>query len=171
MAQGATKRQIVENARKLQQLRIAAALVNLLFVLLRLVLRYASTSKKTFVLYVFSMVVAVMLQLQLEVMGRASYGKTGNLLSAGEDLLQSGTIEYICDILYLTWIIYILVAFVTDYAWILYLSVIYASYSFTSLKIEDSWLCLFQAGSVATECIGYGWWDANAVQSKRRDFN
>ena len=63
------------------------------------------------------------LQFQLESVGRPSFDDRGVLITAGSDLGQSGLTEYMFDILYLTWGIQLLVAFITTYAWWLYLLV------------------------------------------------
>lgn len=126
MARQAEKQLAKANRAKIIFLRNAAVGVNAVFVLIRLLWCYRSTSKKTWFLYVFTNIFACMIHNQLSLMGSPKYNADGTLKSSGEDLAQSGLTEYLTDIVYMTWIIYVLVALVTDYAWLLYLAVSHA---------------------------------------------
>jgi SRP-independent targeting protein 2/TMEM208 len=74
-------------------------------------------------MYALSAGLAGWLQFQLESIGRPTFDDKGGVIKTGSDLGQSGLTEYMFDILYLTWGIQILVAFTTQYAWLLYLVV------------------------------------------------
>lgn len=123
MARQAEKQLAKSNVTKIAFLRNAALGVNVIFVLVRLVWCFRSTTKKTWFLYIVTNIVACMIHFQLVSMGTPKFTTDGSLRSAGEDLSQAGLTEYLTDIVYMTWIIYALVACVTDYAWLLYLAV------------------------------------------------
>ncbi|BFZ56499.1 hypothetical protein PYCC9005_003546 [Savitreella phatthalungensis] len=121
MARQAEKQLAKNNATKIAGMRKIAACINLAFILIRLVWQYGSTNKKTFALYFLTNIVAIGVQLQLERIGKPCFAPDGTLLSPGDDLSQAGVTEYLFDFIYLTWIVFALVAAVTDYAWTLYL--------------------------------------------------
>lgn len=123
MARQAEKSLVKSNAAKIDFLRKAALGINALFILVRLVWCYNSTSRKTWFLYIMTNIVAGMIQVNLEKLGRPRYAADGSLKSAGEDLGQAGVTEYLTDIIYMTWIIYFCVALITDYAWLLFFTV------------------------------------------------
>lgn len=123
MARQAEKTLAKSNVAKIAVLRKAAVAVNALFIVVRLLLCYRSTTKKTWFMYIITNIVASLIHSNLEKLGSPRYAADGSLKSAGEDLGQSGLTEYLTDIVYITWIIYILVALITDYAWLLYFSV------------------------------------------------
>ena len=123
MARQAEKQLAKANVAKIALLRNAAIAVNVIFVLVRLVWCFKSTTKKTWFLYIITNIFACVIHNQLNLMGAPKYNADGSLKSAGEDLAQGGLIEYSTDIVYMTWIIYVLVALITDYAWLLYLAV------------------------------------------------
>lgn len=123
MARQAEKQLARTNLAKIALLRNLSIGVNTLFVLVRLVWCYRSTSKKTWFMYIITNIVASMVHSQLATMGSPKYAADGSLKSAGEDLGQAGLTEYLTDLVYVTWIIYALVALITDYAWLFYLVV------------------------------------------------
>ena len=123
MARQAEKQLATANAVKIQNMRKAAVAVNVLFVVVRLVWYYRTTTKKTWFMYVTTNIAATLVQLQLEKIGMPRFTGDGTLVSAGEDLAQQGLTEYLFDIIYMTWIVYTLVAVVTDYAWLLYFAI------------------------------------------------
>lgn len=120
MARQAEKQLAKTNLAKIALLRNLSIGVNTLFVLVRLVWCYRSTSKKTWFMYIITNIVASMVHSQLAMMGSPKYAADGSLKSAGEDLGQAGLTEYLTDLVYVTWIIYVLVALITDYAWLFY---------------------------------------------------
>lgn len=123
MARQAEKQLAKNNVAKIAFLRKLALGVNAVFVLIRLVWCFKSTSKKTWFLYILTNIVACTIHSKLASMGSPKFLADGSLRSAGEDLSQAGLTEYLTDIVYMTWIIYVLVALVTDYAWLFYLAV------------------------------------------------
>lgn len=128
MARQAEKQLANTNAVKIQNMRKAAIAVNVLFILIRLVWYYGTTSKKTWFMYIVTNIAATLIQLQLENIGMPRFAEDGQLISAGEDLGQKGLTEYLFDIVYMTWIVYTLVAVITDYAWLMYLAIpVYAT--------------------------------------------
>lgn len=122
MARQAEKQLAKNNVAKIALLRNLAIGVNAIFVLVRLVWCFRSTTKKTWFFYIITNIIACMIHTQLSTMGSPKYAADGSLKSSGEDLAQSGLTEYLTDIVYVTWIIYVLVALITDYAWLLYLA-------------------------------------------------
>jgi hypothetical protein len=123
MARQAEKQLAKDNTAKIALLRRGAISVNLIFVLVRFIYCRASTTKKTYFLYLLTNAIACTIQLQLEKLGSPTFNSDGSLRSAGGDLGQAGVTEYLTDIVYMTWIVYLLVALITDYAWLLYLAV------------------------------------------------
>lgn len=141
MARQAEKQLAKNNVTKIAFLRNSSLGVNAFFVLVRLIWCYRSTTKKTWFLYITTNLVASLIHFQLAAMGSPKFSADGSLKSAGEDLSQAGLTEYLTDIVYMTWIIYVLVAAVTDYAWLLYLAVsVHHSVSFRELTWKDSWV-------------------------------
>ena len=137
MARQAEKTQAKSNVAKIAFLRKAAVGVNALFIVVRLLLCYKSTTKKTFFLYIITNIAAGLIQYNLERLGSPRYSADGSLRSAGEDLNQAGLTEYLTDIVYLTWIVYVTVALITDYGWLLFLAV-----SSQSVNADDRSLCM-----------------------------
>lgn len=123
MARQAEKQLAKNNVAKITLLRNVAIGVNATFILIRLLWCYKSTTKKTWFMYIITNIVASMIHRQLSAMGSPKFDADGSLRSSGEDLGQAGLTEYLTDIVYMTWIVYILVALITDYAWLLYLAV------------------------------------------------
>ncbi|CCG82865.1 Meiotically up-regulated gene 69 protein [Taphrina deformans PYCC 5710] len=109
MARQAEKQLAKSNVAKITLLRNLAIGVNAVFVLIRLIWCYKSTSKKTWFMYVATNIVASLVHSQLVTMGSPRYAADGSLKSSGEDLGQAGLTEYLTDLVYITWIIYILV--------------------------------------------------------------
>lgn len=111
-ANAAQKRLKQQNTQSLKSLHLAAVIVNALFIISRFLVFRGSFSYGLVFKYVLSAAVSLGLLYQLESIARS-----------GGDLGQSGVIEYMLDVVYLTFGIQILVALVTDKAWWLYLAV------------------------------------------------
>ncbi|ORY81583.1 hypothetical protein BCR37DRAFT_380474 [Protomyces lactucae-debilis] len=123
MARQAEKQLAKDNTAKIALLRRGAVAVNVLFIVIRLIYCRASSTKKTYFLYLLTNLVAGTIQLQLERIGSPTFNSDGSLRSSGGDLGQAGVTEYLTDIVYMTWIVYLLVTFITDYAWLFYLAI------------------------------------------------
>ncbi|CAN6629427.1 SRP-independent targeting protein 2 [Trichomonascus vanleenenianus] len=127
MANTAAKKQAVANVKALNQLHIVFGVVNAL-VLIGHFLLSRPRSLKAYILFSLP---SFFLQFQLERLGRPKYDSRGSLVSAGEDLSQKGLIEWLHDVIYLTWGIDILLVLSgSNYVWYLILLIPgYASYA------------------------------------------
>ncbi|KAK0718370.1 DUF788 domain-containing protein [Lasiosphaeria miniovina] len=116
MAQKARKDQARSNAAALNNLHIGALAVNVSFLLWHSFFR----SRSLLAWFIFSLP-SLLCQLALERTGRPSYdAATKTLKSSGEDLAAPGLTEYMFDVVWVTWATTILVAFLGNWAWLVW---------------------------------------------------
>ncbi|KAK3369163.1 hypothetical protein B0T24DRAFT_354870 [Lasiosphaeria ovina] len=116
MAQKARKDRARSNAAALNNLHIGALAVNVLFLLWHFFFR----SRSLLAWFIFSLP-SFLCQFALERTGRPSYdAATKTLKSSGEDLAAPGLTEYMFDVVWVTWATTILVAFLGNWAWLVW---------------------------------------------------
>ncbi|KTW31235.1 uncharacterized protein T551_01307 [Pneumocystis jirovecii RU7] len=133
MANTSSKKQAKRNIAAIKKLKIGGFISNLIFIGIRLIYYYSTTTKYTFVLYFLTFSLSMGLSYLLWSMGSPKYEKE-HLKFPGEDLNQNGVIKYMFYTIYVTWSIHILVAIFSDKAWLLYLvhkTLIYSNFSIT----------------------------------------
>lgn len=106
----------------LKRLHLTSLGVHTSYLLLRFVLRFRSTTGGTITRYVLFGGAALLVEYQLERLGRPRTDARGVVVREGEDLNQPGVVEYLFDLIYVTWGVLVL-ASLTEYAWWLYLVV------------------------------------------------
>ncbi|KAK3368212.1 hypothetical protein B0H63DRAFT_528587 [Podospora didyma] len=119
MAQKAKKDRAKSNAVALNNLHIGSLVVNGFFLLWHLLFR----SRSLFFWLLFSLP-SFFCQFALERTGRPSFDPaTKALKSSGEDLAAPGLTEYMFDVIWVTWAAAILVAFMGNWAWLVWVIV------------------------------------------------
>ncbi|KAG4303427.1 hypothetical protein PCANB_000328 [Pneumocystis canis] len=118
-ANASLKKQAKKNTAAIKKLKIGGLISNSIFISIRLIYRYTSTTKYTFILYFITFSFSMGLSYLLWSMGSPKYKKE-HLESPGEDLNQEGIIRYMFYAIYMTWVIHITVAILSDKAWCLY---------------------------------------------------
>ncbi|KAG4305747.1 hypothetical protein PORY_000657 [Pneumocystis oryctolagi] len=120
MANASSKKQAKRNIAAIKKLKIGGLISNSIFIGIRLVYHYSSTTKYTIILYFLTFSLSMGLSYFLWSIGSPKYEKE-HLKSPGEDLSQEGITTYMFYIIYMTWVIHIIVAIFSDKAWFLYL--------------------------------------------------
>lgn len=115
--QKASKQLAAANAQSLRTLHLSSAVINGFFVLYRILYHYGSTTRKTFVLYLLFSGPAFIIQFYLEKLARPRYAPSGELLRTGEDLASKGVMEYMWDVLYITWACLVIVMVFGEKGW------------------------------------------------------
>lgn len=125
MAKKAKKDQAKSNISALNNLHIGSLLVNGIFLLLHFVFR-----TRSLVLWFVLSIPSFLCEFALERTGRPTYDpSTGALKSSGEDLGARGLTDYMFDVIWVTWVAAILVAFFGNWLWLLWSAVpIYGVY-------------------------------------------
>lgn len=98
----------------------------------------------------------LILEYWLDTIARPKYDNAGNLTKAGDDLEAAGLTEFFWDIIYWTWINIVLVVFLGNRGWYLYVVVpIYAIYlavtTFTGVRKSLGGLAGGPAGDEGSE--------------------
>ena len=84
--------------------------------------------------YILLCLPSFVVEFYLDRLGRPSYAADGALRRSGHDLDAKGWTEYMWDVLYWTWINLVLVIFLGNWAWCLYLIVpVYSLYLATTM--------------------------------------
>ncbi|KAL9025191.1 MAG: hypothetical protein Q9196_005946 [Gyalolechia fulgens] len=117
MAQKAAKQQAARNTSILNRTHLISLAVNALFLLLRLILFRASSTRATYLLYGLLSAPAFAVEFWFERIGRPTIGLNGELKKAGEDLEAKGLTEYMWDVLYWTLGCTVIATIFGDKAW------------------------------------------------------
>ncbi|KAF8473269.1 DUF788 domain protein [Kalaharituber pfeilii] len=129
MAQKAAKQIARRNATALNQLHIISASIHAFFIFYRLLIHRRSISTSVLTKYVLFSLPAVLIELYLEKISRPKYAAGGDLRRAGEDLDAKGLMEYMWDVVYVTWGCLIGAALLGEWFWWLLITVpLYAGY-------------------------------------------
>ncbi|KAJ7228891.1 hypothetical protein GGX14DRAFT_615671 [Mycena pura] len=104
MANASAKRIANQNETTVKTLKLGMFLPTIISFVLRLLLRRGAPTKGSLILYIVTFLPAFLLSNYLIKIGTTRRDPTtGTLISYGEDLSQSGVIEWCFDILYVTW--------------------------------------------------------------------
>ncbi|KAL8686439.1 MAG: hypothetical protein Q9218_007105 [Villophora microphyllina] len=103
MAQKAAKQQAARNTSILKRTHLVSLVINAFFILLRLVLFRASSTRATYLLYGILSLPAFVIEFWFERIGRPVIATNGELKKSGEDLEAKGLTDYMWDVLYWTW--------------------------------------------------------------------
>lgn len=122
MAKATTKRTASQNETTIKNLKIGNLIAGVLSVLLRVLFRRSMlTSKSSVFLYAITFAPMWMLSSYLEKIGLPKRDPTTKaVVSSGEDLNQSGIMEYCFDIIYVTWACQVGTGIFGDKFWWLY---------------------------------------------------
>ena len=133
--QKAAKQQAIRNAATLKRTHFLSLSVNAIYLLLRLLLFRASSSRASLFKYVAFSIPAFAIELWLERIGRPTISQDGNIRKAGEDLDAKGMTEFLWDVLYWSWGCTVLAAALGDRLWWLWAVIpVYSMYlGFTTL--------------------------------------
>ncbi|KAL6716786.1 hypothetical protein ACLMJK_004698 [Lecanora helva] len=123
MAQKAAKQLAAHNTQALNRMHLISLGNNLFFLLLRLLLFRARSTRNTFTLYALLSAPALAIEFWLEKIGRPTYAENGELRRSGEDLDAKGLTEFLWDVLYWTWACVAAAALVGNKAWWMYVVV------------------------------------------------
>ncbi|KAF8426058.1 hypothetical protein EV426DRAFT_41816 [Tirmania nivea] len=136
MAQKAAKQVARRNATSLNTLHVTSLCIHLLFIIYRLLLHRRSATKATYTKYIVFSIPALLIEAYLEQISRPKYaaGNAGELRRAGEDLDAKGLMEYLWDIIYVTWGCLVGVALLGEWVWWLWTVIpIFAVYTAVSM--------------------------------------
>ncbi|KAF7724527.1 hypothetical protein EC973_000904 [Apophysomyces ossiformis] len=129
MANASSKKIAAANTRILANLRKGFGVVNIIYVLWRVVYHWSSFTTSQFLLYTTTAGLSFLLYNVLWSSGRPTYEATGALRSSGDDLNAEGLTAYMFDIIYITWFTHITTAFISNKFWYTYLVIpAYAAY-------------------------------------------
>ncbi|KAL9008486.1 MAG: hypothetical protein Q9173_006392 [Seirophora scorigena] len=123
MAQKAAKQQAARNTSILKRTHLISLAVNAFFILLRLLVFRASSTRSTYLFYGLLSAPAVTIEFWFERIGRPVFAASGELKKSGEDLEAKGLTEYMWDVLYWTWGCTVVATVFGDKAWWAYIVV------------------------------------------------
>jgi len=105
MANASAKKTAAKNERAIQDLRQGFLIATILSLLIRAIFRTKSLSpaRLSFWIHVFSHIPSTFIARYLAEIGGPKRSPTGELISPGEDLSQTGVTELCFDVLYVTW--------------------------------------------------------------------
>ncbi|KAI1460666.1 DUF788-domain-containing protein [Annulohypoxylon moriforme] len=116
MAQKARKDRAKANAAALTNLHTGTLIVNTLFFLFTFLIK-----KRSVLLYVILSIPSFICEYILESSGRPKYDpSTKAMQNAGEDLSAPGLIEYMFDVIWMTWASVVLVILFGNWGWLLW---------------------------------------------------
>lgn len=116
MAQKARKELAKNNARWIRNLHLRSLLINVVFIIVALYYRRASVA-----LYTVSSLIAAACHYGLYATGSPSY-VNGQLKSSGDDLDAEGLMQYMWDVIWVTWGTYVTVMIFGNWGWWLWVS-------------------------------------------------
>ncbi|KAK6543952.1 hypothetical protein TWF694_000670 [Orbilia ellipsospora] len=125
MAQKAQKATARKNEAALNNLHLIAIGMNLFFIVFRFFIKSASVTKTSIYSYIILNAPALGIQFYLESIGRPRESRKSN-----DDLNSGGMMEMLWDVIYVTWICMVLVAFFGEWLWFLWAVIpIYGAYA------------------------------------------
>ncbi|KAF8435605.1 hypothetical protein BGX38DRAFT_1274878 [Terfezia claveryi] len=136
MAQKAAKQVARRNATSLNTLHVTSLCIHVYFIIYRLLLHRRSATTSTYTKYILFSLPALLIEAYLEQISRPKYaaGNAGDLRRAGEDLDAKGLMEYLWDIIYVTWGCLVGVTVFGEWVWWLWTVIpVYAVYTGISM--------------------------------------
>ncbi|KAF0434660.1 DUF788-domain-containing protein [Gigaspora margarita] len=128
MAKQSDKKIAQENLKCLNSLKWGFIIVNSIYFIFRILYHFESFGSRTAVFYFVTLGISIYLGSEINRYGAPTYGVRGNVLWSGVDLNSKGSIEYMFDIIYVTWAVHIGSMFYEGF-WLFYLSIpLYALY-------------------------------------------
>ncbi len=119
MAQKAKKDRAKANAASLKQLHLGTIFINAVFLLF-----VVFVGRRSLWLYILLSLPGLLAEAVLERTGRPRYDSvTHTLKASGEDLGAPGLMEYLFDVVWVTWICLVLVLLLGDKGWVFFLVV------------------------------------------------
>ncbi|KAL9577253.1 MAG: hypothetical protein Q9212_006483 [Teloschistes hypoglaucus] len=152
MAQKAAKQQAARNTSVLNRTHLISLAINAFFILLRLVLFRASSTRATYLLYGILSLPAVVIEFWFERIGRPVIAANGELKKSGEDLEAKGLTDYMWDVLYWTWGCTITAAVFGNKAW----------YGWIVVPLYSTWLAWSTFGGMTEGMAGMAGKSSNA---------
>lgn len=116
MANQSAKRIAQENIKLLKYLRYGFLIVHIIYYLLKIILHNGVLMNSEMTIYGITSAISLIVFFQLERMGRPKINEKKELVSEGVDLNAGGMVEYMLDVIYLTWFAQLLSNF-TFYGW------------------------------------------------------
>ncbi|KAI4237780.1 MAG: hypothetical protein LQ352_007918 [Teloschistes flavicans] len=152
MAQKAAKQQAARNTSILNRTHLISLAINAFFILLRLVLFQASSTRTTYLLYGILSLPAFVIEFWFERIGRPLIASNGELKKSGEDLEAKGLTDYMWDVLYWTWGCTITAAVFGNKAW----------YGWIMVPLYSAWLAWTTVGGMRQGMAGMAEKSSNA---------
>lgn len=123
--QKAAKQIARRNTSALNNLHVITICVHAFFGLYRLLIHRRSATASVYTKYILFSLPAALIEVYLEKISRPKYatGGDGNLRRAGEDLDAQGLMEYLWDVIYVTWVCLLGVALLGEWVWWLWVSI------------------------------------------------
>jgi len=123
------------NAQALNQLHLINLTIHAFFIFYRLLIHRHTATLSVYTKYVLLSIPSLAIELYLEKISRPVYSANGDALrKAGEDLDGKGLMEYMWDVIYVTWGCLILVAALGEWAWWIWVSSLSESFIRDILK-------------------------------------
>lgn len=118
MAQKAKKDRAKANTTALNRLHIGTVAVHAFFLMTHVLFR------RSLVVYSLLSAPSIVCEFILETTGRPKYdSETGALTKSGDDLAQQGLIEYMFDVVWVTWTCILTVCIFGNWGWVLWVSI------------------------------------------------
>jgi len=121
-SQKASKQIARRNATSLNTLHVTSLSIHLLFIIYRLLLHWRSTTTSVYTKYILFSLPALLIEAYLEKISRPIYA-AGDLRRVGEDLDAKGLMEYMWDVIHVTWGCLAGVAVFGEWVWWLWVSI------------------------------------------------
>ncbi|MCJ1290503.1 hypothetical protein MMC34_002042 [Xylographa carneopallida] len=144
MAQKAAKQQAARNTAILNRVHLLSLTFNALFILLRFLLFRSSSTRPTFLLWVFLSSPAFAIEFWFEKIGKPTSGPNGEVKNSGQDLEAKGLTEYMFDVLYWSWGTTFLASVFGNRAW----------WMWVAIPLYSVWLAYSTFGSVRQGMAG-----------------
>ncbi|RKP20506.1 DUF788-domain-containing protein [Rozella allomycis CSF55] len=129
MAKGSAKKTVQENEKTVVFLKKGFILANALHIFFRFIVFYSSLKFSHVVLYSVTGSIGLILFYQLKSMAKPEYNSKGDILHGGYNLNDDGLVQYMFDVIYVTWFVHV-TTILHDNFWYFYLLIpTYAIYA------------------------------------------
>ncbi|CAG8748357.1 17423_t:CDS:2 [Dentiscutata erythropus] len=138
MAKQSDKKIAQENLKCLSNLKWGFIIVNAIYVCFRILYCFETFGFGIATLYFVTLGISMFLGAKLKSLGSPRFGPGGNVEWPGTDLNSKGMMEYMFDIIYVTWAVHIGSMFYEGVWWFYLLIPLYALYKIWTLFIQPS---------------------------------